>query len=101
MSVSKITLEFANELTKAATDKGQLVEVGWIAMMLHTIPRDASETQVSEMRKAFFMGAEHVWASIMNILDPGAEPTESDMRRMALINDELETFRKEVTGRSQ
>ena len=50
------------------------------------------------MRKSFFMGAEHVWASIMGILDPGAEPTEKDMRRMSLIHDELEAFRKEVTS---
>lgn len=93
-----ITQLMAEHLTKIATDKGHVVELGWIAMRLHVIPADASDTQLSEMRKAFFLGAEHVWASIMTILDPGAEPTEKDMRRMDLINRELEAFRKEVTS---
>jgi hypothetical protein len=97
IDLNKITRQLAEELTKHATDKGKLLEVGWIAMMLHVIPKDAPDTQVSEMRKAFFMGAEHLFQSIMSILDPGAEPTEKDLERMSLIYAELKTFRKEVT----
>ena len=61
-------------------------------------PSGAGDVQRSEMRKAFFMGAEHLFASIMSILDPGAEPTERDLDRMTLIHKELEAFRKEVTS---
>jgi hypothetical protein len=104
---NKITRQVAEMLTKVATDNGKLLEVGWIAMMLHVIPKDAPDTQVAEMRKAFFMGAEHLFQSIMSILEPGAEPTEKDLDRMSLIHTELEAFRMDVTnthaapGRSQ
>jgi len=50
------------------------------------------------MRKAFFMGAQHLYASIMGILEPGAEPTDKDLDRMGLIHNELEAFRMEVTN---
>lgn len=93
----RITEQLAAELAKVATDKGQILELGWIAMLHYVVPKEAAETQVSEMRKAFFMGAEHLFASIMSILDPGAEPTEKDLDRITLIHKELETFRKEVT----
>ncbi len=41
---------------------------------------------------AFFGGAQHLFASIMGILEPGAEPTDNDMHRLTLINNELEEF---------
>ncbi len=94
----RITELLAAELAKIATDKGHLVEIGWIGMLRHVIPKDASDTQVGEMRKAFFMGAEHLYASIMSIMDEDREPTERDMNRMSLIHNELEAFRKEVTS---
>lgn len=94
----RITQQLADELAKIATDKGKLIEVGWIAMLRYVVPNDAPETQVIEMHKAFFMGAQHLFASIMSILDPGAEPTERDLKRMDLIHNELEVFRKEVTS---
>ena len=94
----RITEQLAAELAKVATDKGQILELGWIAMLRYVVPKDATETQVSEMRKSFFMGAEHLFSSIMSILDPGAEPTERDLNRMTLIHKELEAFRKEVTS---
>jgi len=87
-----------DEISRKLTDDGKLIEVGWQAMRLLAIPSDASPTQVDEMRKAFFMGAQHLFASIMGILEEGAEPTEKDMDRMMLIHNELEAFRMEVTN---
>jgi len=96
--MGRITQRLADELAKVATDKGKLIEIGWISALLYVVPKDASETQVNEMHKAFFLGAQHLFTSIMSILDPGAEPTEKDLRRMDLIHNELEVFRKEVTS---
>ena len=87
-----------DEITRKLTDEGNLIEVGWQAMHLLVLPPNAPPTQVSEMRKAFFMGAQHVFASIMGMLEPGAEPTDKDMDRMTLIHNELEAFRMEVTS---
>lgn len=93
----QITEDMAVELARIATDRGHLVELGWISMLLHVIPKDSSPTQVSEMRKAFFLGAEHLYASIITVMDEGEGVTEKDLERMANIHDELQAFRKEVT----
>jgi hypothetical protein len=80
-------------LTKDLTDKGLLIEAGFAALRHMAIAKDASAEQVDEMRGAFFAGAQHLFASIMSILDPGdEEPTENDLRRMSLISDELDRF---------
>lgn len=87
-----------DDIAKKLTDEGKLVEVGWLTMRYFVLPPDCPPVQVSEMRKAFFMGAQHLFASIMAILEPGAEPTDKDLDRMTLIHNELEAFRKEVTS---
>ena len=74
-----------------ATDRGQIIELGWLALRDLTL-QDAPEVQVREMRKAFFAGAQHLFASIVNILDDDAEPTEDDIRRMEMIHVELEAW---------
>jgi hypothetical protein len=86
-----------DELAKRLTDEGKLIESGWAVMNALVLPPDASPTQRSEMRKAFFMGAQHLYASIMGIMEEDREPTDNDMKRMSLIHNELEAFRKEVT----
>ena len=87
-----------DEISKRLTDEGRLIEIGWQAMRVLTLPPDAGPVQINEMRKAFFMGAQHLYASIMGILEPGAEPTDKDLERMQIIHNELEAFRMEVTN---
>lgn len=87
-----------DELLKRANAEGKLVEAGWLSMFLMVIPPDASPTQISEMRKAFFAGAQHLFASLMAIMDGDHEPTEADMRAMSLISTELEAWRMEVSS---
>lgn len=89
--------EFAERLCKQAADQGRLLEVGWLVMRMSVIPHDAPETQIKEMRKAYFMGADHLFASVMTLLDPGKEPTPKDLRTMDKIWKELQEFRKQVT----
>lgn len=82
-----------DELTKKLTDQGRVIEAGWIGCRIAWVPKDAPEVQIIEMRRAYMAGAQHLFASIMGILDPGAEPTDSDLNRMDLIHKELEAFR--------
>jgi hypothetical protein len=44
-------------------------------------------------------GAQHLFASIMGILDPGREPTARDMARMSMIANELDAFTQEMKAR--
>lgn len=97
--MSRLTEAIATELTKNAVDKGLVIELGWIAMLKHAIPQDISDEEVAKFRQAYFMGAQHLYASIMGILDPGREPTAKDMRRMELIHRELERFRAHEMSR--
>ncbi len=81
-----------NQLTKDLTDKGKLIEAGFASMLVMGILKDAEPQQVADMRTAFFAGAQHVFGTLMNILDPGDEPTDADMRRIDLIDKELREF---------
>jgi hypothetical protein len=84
--------ELINKIGKEWIDKGLLIEAGFQAMRVMTIPPSASPEQVHDMRMAFFGGAQHLFGTIMNILDPGSEPTDADLRRMDQIDAELKKF---------
>ena len=81
-----------DKLTRQLADEGKLIEAGWVALRATSIPTNAPQTQLDEMRNAFFAGAQHLFASIMGILEEGAEPTEADLRRMDQIDRELKVF---------
>jgi len=91
MSPRDINAE-AEAITKALSDSGKLVEAGFEALRLLAMLPDAPPDQVREMRLAFFAGAQHLFGSIMTILDAGDDPTERDLRRMSLIAAELNEF---------
>lgn len=80
------------KLSRDLTDRGRLIEAGWVGMRIACMAKDAPEVQINEMRMAFMAGAQHLFASIMFILDPGEEPTAKDMQRMDLIDKELREF---------
>lgn len=101
MSKRSIIEDAASELTKNLIDQGKLVEAGFAVFAKYVIPADAPPIQLTEMRLAFMAGAEHVFSSIMNILDPGEEPTDADMRRMNLIHRELDGWRGRLSERIQ
>ncbi len=93
MSAQPDTAAVVDALAKELTDKGLLIEAGFVSLRHAAMAKDATALQVDEMRSAFFAGAQHLFASIMSILDPGDdEPTENDLRRMSLISDELDRF---------
>lgn len=87
---------YLERLARELTDEGKLVEAGWVGLRLAAIPEDAPKVQLQEMRKAFFAGAQHLFSSILSILDQGEEPTADDLRRMDLINAELGQFVEEL-----
>lgn len=88
--IDKILAEWA--------DKGKIIEGGWMAYVATSGLETAPELQRKEMRKAYMLGAQHLFASIMGILDPGSEPTEKDLKRMDLIHQELDAFRRSLTN---
>jgi len=88
--------QFLERLTKELADQGKLIEAGWVSLRLHAIPLNAPASQLHEMRLAFMAGAQHLFASMIGMLDPEPEETPADMARMELIHQELEAFRGEL-----
>jgi hypothetical protein len=88
--------QFLEQLSRKLADDGKLIEAGWISLRIVAIPPDAGPAQLENMRNAFMAGAQHLFSSIMTVLDPGAEPTDADMTRMSLIADELAAFGEEL-----
>ena len=85
-------------LMQQLADEGKLIEAGWVGLRLAAGLANAPPDQLREMRLAFLGGAQHVFSSIMNVLDPGAEPSDADLKRMDLIAAELETARGELVA---
>jgi len=91
--------QFLEQLSRKLADEGKLIEAGWEAMRIVMVPPNASAEQLDAMRMAYMAGAQHLFASIMSILEPGQEETEADMRRMDLIDQELQAVSKELALR--
>jgi hypothetical protein len=88
------TLDQLDALAVKLADEGKLIEAGWVAMRRSCMPADAPEVQVRAMRMAFMAGAQHLFASVMAVLDPGDEPSVADLKRMSLISAELSSFER-------
>jgi len=99
--------EFLRRLARELVDKGKLIEAGFVSYRLTAMNPRAGKTQLEETRMAFFAGAQHLFGSIMGILDDDREPTAEDLRRMDVISDELKIFIAEferkhgLAGRTQ
>lgn len=92
------TREELERFTKELIDQGKLIEAGFVGLQIACMDPTSPEIQVREMRMAFMAGALHLFNSIMTILDPGEEPTDEDLRRMALINKELVDYGEAFTA---
>lgn len=82
-------------------EEGRIIEGGWLALRATWLPAGAPDHQVRDLRCAFMAGAQHLFASILTILDPGSEATDADMSKMNAIAAELEIFCAEIEGRMQ
>jgi hypothetical protein len=88
------------ELTRKLMDEGKLIEAGFAVFAAYVIPKDAQQVQRDEMLLAFMAGAQHVFGSMVNALDPDDEPTEADLRRMDLLHQELESWEVRLKDRA-
>lgn len=91
---------YLEQLSRELADKGKLIEAGWIGLRIACELEDAPKIQLEEMRNAFFAGAQHLFSSIMTIMEPDSEPTEKDLQRMDLIDKELRAFINDFTLRN-
>jgi len=86
--------EVVRRVTADLVDRGKLIEAGWASLALLAFKDNTPENRAA-LRMAFFGGAQHLYGSIMSVMESGDEPTEKDMQRMALIDRELNEFAEE------
>lgn len=86
---------YLERMSRDLANKGQLIGAGWVGYRLMVVPSNAPPIQIDECRLAFYAGAQHLFASLMAMLDPETEPTDDDANKMDLIDKELRTFAKE------
>jgi hypothetical protein len=90
--VSDPIRELADSLAKRLVHEGKLIEAGWIGYNHLVLSKDAPQVQRDECRMAFFAGAQHLFGSMLGILEEDRDPTPADLERMSQINAELESF---------
>src|SRR3954463_9605722 len=91
--------EETTEFTKKLVDDGKLIEAGWEGLKKVAYSEVDDEQTLEHLRNAFFAGAQHLFACIMTVLDPDAEPTERDMQRMSNIHAELSAYLEEFKNK--
>lgn len=91
-NLAGVTEDFLRNLAKALADQGKLIEAGWLGMRIAAIPVNAPQAQLDDMRMAFFGGAQHLFGSIMGIMDDDSEPTVGELKRLDAISEELQRF---------
>jgi hypothetical protein len=85
----------AKQLAEQLADKGRMIEGGWIGFMHACKIHNAPSNQLLDMRRSFVAGALHLFTTMMTVLDPGAEPTDRDLKRMDLVHAELKRFQQQ------
>lgn len=83
-------------VSRELADKGRLIEAGWVGYRATVMSSAAPPIQLDECRLAFMAGAQHLFASLMTIMDHGEEPTDGDVNKLDLIDKELRKFGREV-----
>jgi hypothetical protein len=78
--------------------KRLLILEGWNSFRREVLPAEAPPIQIEECRRAFYAGCVHLFSSIIGILEPGAEPTDNDLRQMQAVDDEIRAFGAEMLG---
>jgi hypothetical protein len=96
----QVTAEL-NRITREYAKRGLIIKGGWRLFELAAGAEQMIPSHRHEMRKTFYFGAQHLYASIMNFLDPGQEPTQRDLKRMELIERELALFMRAIKTNSQ
>jgi hypothetical protein len=76
--------------------KAKLLAAGWEGYRQQVIPQSASAAQISECKRSFYAGAHLLLCDILELLDPGDEPTEGDLTMVEDLQEELAEFAIDV-----
>lgn len=93
--------KLAEALTHKLADEGLIMRAGFAGYMGTCFPHEQpSDLQRRELEQAFMAGALHLWSSMMTFLSEDEEPTAKDMKRVELIDAELEAYGEVLKARA-
>lgn len=84
-----------DRIMSSMADDGMVIEGGWQALEAMVLTQ-AVPAQREAMRFAYFAGAQHLFAALMAILDPGNDATERDLERIQRIARELAAWSRKA-----
>lgn len=91
-SIEDIPADVLQGVHQLLLDDGKFCEAGWVGFRLAAYPQGAPTAQLEALRETFFAGCQHTFHGIMTAMEPDAEPTDNDLRRMDNIDKELRVF---------
>lgn len=68
----------------------------WDRFARRVLPVNCSHIQRTEMRRAFYGGAQAILFRVIATFAPEGEPTDADIQLMAGVDQELKDFAKDV-----
>ena len=83
------------KISKKLADDGKIIAAGLMLMRQDLAAKGHSDEIMAIASNAYMGGAQHLFACLMDSLDPDREPTEADLNRMSLIAAELEAWTQE------
>lgn len=85
----------AIDLTNRMADQGQIVAGGFAAYR-ETMILGASPETVAAHRLVWIAASDHLYSSMMLILNSESEPRDQEMRRMDILHAEIVALRNEM-----
>lgn len=77
-------------------EPGKVIEQGWKRYQERVLPPGAPAIQIRETRRAFYQGIRWFIEGLLHNIDPGSEPTETDLELLDSVQDELDRFLVDV-----
>lgn len=78
--------------------KRMLMAEQWDQFARLIFTKDTPAVQRSEMRRAFYAGAQSILFKVIASFAPESDPTEADLQIMQDLSDELQEFAKLVAS---
>lgn len=95
-----VRAELASIIAEGMVDRGKLLELGFDALITVFHPDGVTDEQRKQLRRAWFLGCDHLFFAVMSVVSDGPQVTQRDMDRMAGVEDELLQFRREALSQS-
>jgi hypothetical protein len=90
----RLTKEEAYIILRKALAEEKIIELGWKSIERNTL-RGVPGYQVTEMKKAFYMGAYHLFSVLSTLVDLEEKENFQDLNPMDAISRELGEFKLE------